>query len=45
LIVNNMGEATILYCFAFLYLVFSGPGALSLDDARARRKQWAALRL
>jgi putative oxidoreductase len=29
--VNNGGDAAILYCFVFLYLVFSGPGALSLD--------------
>lgn len=31
--VNNMGDAAILYCFIFLYLVFAGPGALSLDAA------------
>ena len=35
--VNNMGDAAILYCFVFLYLVFAGPGPLSLD-ARLRRK-------
>jgi putative oxidoreductase len=29
--VNNGGDAAILYCFVFLYLVFAGPGALSLD--------------
>lgn len=29
--VNNMGDAAILYCFVFLYFVFSGPGALSVD--------------
>ena len=29
--VNNMGDAAILYCFVFLYFVFAGPGALSLD--------------
>jgi putative oxidoreductase len=33
--VNNGGDAAILYCFVFLYLVFAGPGALSLD----RRQQ------
>ncbi|MDB5698695.1 MAG: DoxX family protein [Alphaproteobacteria bacterium] len=33
--VLNMGEAAILFCFIFLYLVFAGPGALSID-ARAR---------
>ena len=27
----NSGEPPILYCFVFLYLVFAGPGALSLD--------------
>ena len=29
--VNNMGDAAILYCFVFLYFVFRGPGALSID--------------
>jgi putative oxidoreductase len=29
--VNNGGDAAILYCFVFLYLVFAGPGALSVD--------------
>ena len=29
--VNNGGDAAILFCFVFLYLVFSGPGALSLE--------------
>ena len=29
--VNNAGDAAILYCFVFLYLVFAGPGALSID--------------
>jgi putative oxidoreductase len=32
--VNNGGDAAILYCFVFLYLVFAGPGAWSLDAAR-----------
>lgn len=27
----NHGEGAILYCFIFLYFVFSGPGALSVD--------------
>ena len=27
----NGGDAAILYCFAFLYLVFAGPGPWSLD--------------
>jgi len=31
-----MGDAAILYCFIFLYFVFRGPGALSVDgDSRA----------
>lgn len=34
--VNNMGDAAILYCFVFLYLVFAGAGPISLD---ARRNQ------
>ena len=29
--VNNGGDAAILFCFAFLYLVFAGPGALSVN--------------
>lgn len=32
--VNNMGDAAILYCFLFLYLVFRGAGALSIDGDR-----------
>jgi putative oxidoreductase len=32
----NMGEAAILYCFAFLYLAAAGPGAWSVDGARVR---------
>jgi putative oxidoreductase len=31
----NGGDPAILYCFVFLYLVFAGPGAWSLDGARA----------
>jgi putative oxidoreductase len=29
--VNNGGDAAILYCFVFLYLVAAGPGPWSLD--------------
>ena len=36
--VNNMGDAAILYCFVFLYLVFAGPGPLSLDAVLDRRR-------
>ena len=28
----NEGEAAIMFCFMFLYLVFAGPGALALDS-------------
>ncbi len=35
--VNNGGDAAILYCFVFLYLVFAGPGAWSADAARSSR--------
>jgi putative oxidoreductase len=28
---NNAGDAPILFCFVFLYLVFSGPGAWSAN--------------
>lgn len=34
--VLNGGDAAILYCFVFLYFVFSGPGAFSIDGTRAR---------
>ena len=40
----NGGDAAILYCFVFLLLVFTGPGAWSLDGARAgpgHRPSWA----
>lgn len=33
---NNGGDAAVLFCFVFLYLVFSGPGAWSVDGARAK---------
>jgi putative oxidoreductase len=36
--VNNGGDAAILYCFSFLYLVFAGPGPWSLDHLLARHK-------
>ena len=34
--VLNGGDAAILYCFVFLLLVFTGPGAWSVDGARHR---------
>lgn len=33
----NGGEAAILFCFIFLYLVFAGPGVWSLDTAVRKR--------
>jgi len=30
----NQGEAAILFCFVFLYLVFAGPGEWSIDAMR-----------
>lgn len=36
---NNLGTSAILFCFIFLYLVFAGPGAWSLD--RSRKLPWA----
>ena len=32
----NQGELAVLYCFVFLYFVFAGPGAWSLDGLRQR---------
>ena len=34
--INNGGEAAVLFCFAFLYFLFAGPGTLSIDHARGR---------
>jgi putative oxidoreductase len=31
----NKGEAAVLFCFVFLYLAAAGPGAWSVDRARA----------
>ncbi len=33
----NKGELAVLYCFIFLYLVFSGGGAFGLDAAMRRK--------
>ncbi len=35
--VNNGGDAAILYCFVFLYFVFSGAGPVSVDRLRERK--------
>ncbi|MEX6507822.1 DoxX family protein [Jiella sp. M17.18] len=36
--VNNGGDAAILYCFVFLFIVFAGPGLVSLDAAAGRAR-------
>jgi putative oxidoreductase len=36
--VNNQGDAAILYCFVFLYVVFAGAGAWSVDAMRSPTK-------
>jgi putative oxidoreductase len=33
----NQGELAVLYCFVFLYFVFSGAGSWSVDSLRAGR--------
>lgn len=33
----NQGELAVLYCFVFLYFVFSGAGAWSVDAMRRTR--------
>lgn len=35
--VSNGGDAAVLFCFVFLYLVFAGPGAWSVDGMRRAR--------
>lgn len=34
----NGGDAAILFCFVFLYLVFAGPGPWSVDAMRSGRR-------
>jgi putative oxidoreductase len=34
--IQNGGEAAVLFCFVFLYLVFAGAGAFALDNRRSR---------
>ncbi len=36
--INNGGDAAILYCFVFLFLVFAGPGAFSVDGLRGGKR-------
>jgi putative oxidoreductase len=33
--IDNGGEPAVLFCFIFLFLAAAGPGALSVDSARA----------
>lgn len=40
--VQNGGEAAILWCFTFLYLVFAGPGAFAIDNLLSKRRAAAA---
>ncbi|MEU4212746.1 DoxX family protein [Streptomyces sp. NPDC026206] len=37
--IQNHGESSAMFCWAFLLLVFTGPGALSLDRFIGRAKQ------
>ena len=36
--IENNGESSVLYCWAFLLLIFTGPGAFALDRLLARGK-------
>jgi putative oxidoreductase len=36
---SNGGEPAVLYCFSFLYLMFAGGGAWSIDALFARRPE------
>jgi len=40
----NHGESAVIYCFVFLFILFYGPGALSIDAliARSRAAQTAS---
>ena len=40
----NRGELAVLYCFVFLYFVFAGAGAWSVDALRQRSRLVAAAR-
>jgi putative oxidoreductase len=37
--IQNGGDAAILFCFVFLYIVFAGPGAWALDGRMGRRRR------
>ena len=34
----NLGDAAILYCFIFFYLVFAGPGAWAVDSLLSKNE-------
>ncbi|MDO3398591.1 DoxX family protein [Mycolicibacterium neoaurum] len=36
--IDNGGEVTVLYCFAFLLLVFIGSGAIALDSVVGKKR-------
>jgi putative oxidoreductase len=36
--INNHGEDAVMYCFAFLLLIFAGGGAYALDARRGGRR-------
>src|SRR4051794_3427996 len=40
--IQNHGESAVLYCFVFLFIMFYGPGALSIDAMMSRGKAAAA---
>lgn len=40
--IENRGDNVVLFCFVFLYLVFAGAGAWSLDAMLARRRRHVA---
>lgn len=40
--VANGGDGAVLFCFVFLYLVFAGPGAFSVDAMLKGRRRAAA---
>jgi putative oxidoreductase len=40
----NGGDAAILFCFGFLYMVFAGPGSLSLDAYLGRKSAGGSIK-
>ena len=39
--IQNHGESAVIYCFIFLFMVFYGPGSLSIDAMMGRGKAGA----